>query len=218
MERKSNSSIMNSNQRYAIECCAVLVIAAGESKRMGRPKQLLEWEGETLINRITKLITNTLTFPVYLVLGANAKSIQSQLPIMNVNIVINDQWKQGMSSSIKTGLLAALSDNKDLKGVLMVVCDQPYIDGSILKSLMELQIEKDTPMAAAYYNNVIGTPALFHQSIFNDLLSLEGDVGAKRIIQSRPEEVAKLHFEAGLIDIDTIEDYQKLLKQIGNHD
>lgn len=65
---------MNSNQRYIIESCAVLVIAAGESKRMGRPKQLLEWEGETLINRITKLITNTLTFPVYLVLGQMPKA------------------------------------------------------------------------------------------------------------------------------------------------
>ena len=73
-------------------------------------------------------------------------------------------------------------------------------------------------MAAAYYNDVMGTPALFHQTIFDELLSLKGDVGAKRIIQARPEEVAKLHFEKGLLDIDTIEDYQAVLKEMNNHD
>lgn len=209
---------MNSTQRYNINHGAVLIIAAGESKRMGSPKQLLKYQGETLINKIIKLVNDTLSFPIHVVLGANAEIIQSQLPSISLNVIINNDWKEGMASSIRVGLAAALTGNPALEGVLMLVCDQPYINANTLKSLLELQKENDTPMAAAYYNNVLGTPALFHKIIFDDLLSLQGDMGAKRIIQSRPTEVVKLHFEKGLLDIDTKEDYQQLLKETGTYD
>ena len=209
---------MNSTKRYLINHCAVLIIAAGESKRMGCPKQLLNIEGETLINRMIHIVKKAVSFPVYVVLGASAEIIQSQLPKLDVKIVHNAHWQEGMASSIRIGLNTAKEQNSALDGVMVVVCDQPYIIENTITALLQLQEEKDTPIAAAYYNDVMGTPALFHQSIFNEILALKGDMGAKKIIQSRPEEVAKLHFEKGLLDIDTKEDYQVLLKEINNND
>lgn len=209
---------MNSTKRYPINHCAVLIIAAGESKRMGSPKQLLNVEGETLINRMIHIVKKAVSFPVYVVLGASAESIQSQLPKLDVKIVLNAHWQEGMASSIRIGLNTAKAQNPALDGVMIVVCDQPYITENTITALLQFQEEKDTPIASAYYNDVMGTPALFHQSIFNEILALKGDIGAKKIIQSRPEEVAKLHFEKGLLDIDTKEDYQALLKEINNND
>ncbi len=207
---------MNSAKRYQINHCAVLIIAAGESKRMGSPKQLLQLGGDTLINRITHIVKQAVDFPIYLVLGASAESIQAQLPKLDLNIVYNDYWQEGMASSIRIGLTTAIAKNAHLEGVLILVCDQPFINVNTINSLLQLQNEIDMPIAAAYYNDIMGTPALFHQTIFDELLSLKGDVGAKRIIQARPEEVAKLHFEKGLLDIDTKEDYQALLKEKNN--
>lgn len=209
---------MNSTKQYPINHCAVLIIAAGESKRMGSPKQLLNIEGETLINRMIHIVKKAVNFPVYVVLGASAESIQAQLPKLDVKIVHNAHWQEGMASSIRIGLNTAKAQNPETDGLMVVVCDQPYITESTISSLLELQEEKDTQMAAAYYDDVMGTPALFHQTIFDEILSLKGDIGAKKIIQSRPEEVAKLHFEKGLLDIDTKEDYQALLKEINNND
>lgn len=209
---------MYSTKRYSINHCAVLMIAAGESKRMGSPKQLLVVEGETLINRMIHIVKKAVNFPTYVILGAFAETIQAQFPNLEINIVNNTHWQEGMASSIRVGLNTAKAQNPALDGVMVVVCDQPYITESTITALLQLQKEKDTPMAAAYYDDVMGTPALFHSSIFNELLSLKGDMGAKRIIQSRPEEVAKLHFEKGLLDIDTKEDYQALLKEINNND
>lgn len=209
---------MNSIKKYPINHCAVLIIAAGESKRMGSPKQLLNVEGQTLINRMIHIVRRAVSYPVYVVLGASAETIQAQLPKLDVKIVHNAHWQKGMASSICVGLNTAKAQNPALDGVMIVVCDQPYITESTITALLELQEEKDTPMAAAYYDHIMGTPALFHQSIFDEILSLKGDMGAKKIIQSRPEEVAKLHFEKGLLDIDTKEDYQALLKEINNND
>ena len=209
---------MNSTKQYPINHCAVLIIAAGESKRMGSPKQLLVVEGQTLINRMIHIVKKAVSFPVYIVLGASAETIQAQLPNLEINILNNTHWQEGMASSIRVGLSDAKAQNPNLDGVLIVVCDQPYITESTITALLQLQKEKDTPMAAAFYGDKMGTPALFHQSIFNEILSLKGDMGAKRIIQSRPEEVAKLHFEKGLLDIDTKEDYQALLKEINKND
>ncbi len=209
---------MNSTKKYPINHCAVLIIAAGESKRMGTPKQLLNVEGETLINRMIHIVKKAVCFPVYVVLGASAETIQAQLPKLDIKIVHNAHWQEGMASSIRIGLNTAKAQNQALDGVMVVVCDQPYITENTITALLELQKEKDTPMAAAYYDQVMGTPALFHQTIFDEIISLKGDIGAKKIIQSRPEEVAKLHFEKGLLDIDTKEDYQALLKEINNND
>ena len=204
---------MDTVHQYKIDNCAVVIIAAGESKRFGSPKQLLLLDKDTMLNRLIKMVQKAVDFPIYLVLGANAKKIKAQLPNVSLNIVENTEWQEGMGSSIRIGVQAVIDSANKHDGVLILVCDQPYLSESSIKDLIALQAINNTAIAASFYANIAGTPALFHQSVFSDLLALKGDQGAKRIIQERDQELAKLQFEKGVLDIDTPEDYQQLLKE-----
>ncbi len=197
---------------YSIQHCGIVIIAAGESKRLGTPKQLLVYEGKTLINRLIDIVKITGSYPITIVLGANAEKIQSQLTETDLHIVYNSQWEEGMASSISLGVEMATKNFDHLDGIMILVCDQPHINTNNIHSLIELQRQTKLPIAACYYENILGTPALFHQSLFADLMSLKGDIGAKKLIKLREEEVAKLHFNKGILDIDTMEDYKFLLK------
>ena len=204
---------MDSVNQYNIDNCAVVIIAAGESKRLGLPKQLLLLDNDSMLNRLIKMVQKAVDFPIYLVLGANAEKIQAQLPHTELNVVENKDWQEGMGSSIRLGVQAILESAKKFDGVLILVCDQPYLTEAAIQDLVTLQAAKKTAITASFYANIAGTPALFHASIFPDLLALKGDQGAKKIIQERDQELAKLQFEMGVLDIDTPEDYQQLLKQ-----
>jgi molybdenum cofactor cytidylyltransferase len=197
---------------YSIENCAVLIVAAGQSKRLGIPKQLLSFEGETLINRLIGLIKKSTPFPITLVLGANAKAIEDQLKETELSILHNNDWEEGMASSIRVGVKQIMTNDPGIDGIMILVCDQPFVTEKHIESLIETHRTSGLPLAACYYAGVIGTPALFHQSIFPELLELKGDIGAKSIIKKRESEVAKLQFEQGAIDIDTMEDYQQLIR------
>lgn len=205
---------MNTAHQYNIDNCAVVIIAAGESKRLGTPKQLLIVEEDTLINRLIKTVQRAVNFPIYLVLGANVEKIQAQLPRTEINVVENKDWQEGMGSSIRLGVQAILESAKKFDGVLILVCDQPYLSEAAIQDLITLQAAKKTAITASFYANIAGTPALFHASVFRDLLALKGDQGAKKIIQERDLELAKLQFEKGVLDIDTQDDYQQLLKEV----
>jgi len=193
--------------------CGILIIAAGQSKRLGSPKQLLMYEGKTLINRLIDIVKEAVDLPMALVLGAHAEKIKLQLTNPSMPIIINEHWAQGMGSSISTGLKGLIQKNPAIDGVMVLVCDQPFLNREHILSLLNLQAKSALPMAACYYAGILGTPAVFHQSIFPELLALKGDRGAKKIITAREAEVAKLHFEKGMIDIDTEEDYKKLRKE-----
>jgi molybdenum cofactor cytidylyltransferase len=197
--------------KYPIQTGAVVIVAAGESKRLGIPKQLLPYQGDTLLNRLIAILKQATDFPVFLIVGASAEKIISAISDTTISITLNENWREGMASSIRLGIQVAQKNIPNLAGILLVVCDQPFIAIPNIKALIKLQQNTDLPIAASYYANTLGTPALFHKTVFPDLLQLSGDVGAKNIIQQRGKEVAKLHFEEGLVDIDTTEDYQQLL-------
>ena len=197
---------------HLIEHCGVLIVAAGESKRLGTPKQLLQFEGQSLINRLINIVSGAGSFPITIVLGAEAAAIQAQLPDANLHVVINEDWREGMGSSIRFGLKQMIKADANLDGVLILVCDQPFIKSESVQSLIQMQKSTGLPMAACFYEDIVGTPALFHQSMFSDLLKLAGDTGAKKIMKDKLDNVAKLNFEKGVIDIDTMEDYQKIIQ------
>lgn len=198
---------------HSIKNCGIIIIAAGQSKRLGTPKQLLVYEGKTLINRLIDNLKTTFNFPMVLVLGAYADKIKSQLIDPTINVIVNDVWTEGMGTSINAGLQEIIKKNANIDGVVVLVCDQPFVNSNHILSLLSLQKKSGKPIAACYYANILGTPALFHQSVFPELLKLKGDVGAKKLINEKIEEVDKLHFEQGLLDIDTVEDYLKLIKE-----
>lgn len=199
---------------YSIQQLGILIVAAGQSKRLGIPKQLLNFEGKTLINRLIDTVKLSGSYPITLVLGSAANKITEQLTDSSINIVLNDQWEEGMASSIRIGLSSIMYRMPAIDGIMMFVCDQPFISVETIQSLIKLQQDTGLPMASCYYAGILGTPALFHQSIFSKLLALEGDIGAKKIIKENASEVAKLHFDAGIIDVDTMDDYIKLTKEL----
>lgn len=190
----------------------VLIVAAGESKRLGRPKQLLKFEGQTFINRLIDIVRASCEMPITLVLGAEAEAIQAQLIDTKLNVVLNEDWKEGMGTSIRIGLTKMIQTEPALDGVMILVCDQPFVKSEHIQSLIQLQKDSRLPMAACFYVGIVGTPALFHQSMFPALLDLNGEKGAKKILNEAFGLVAKLNFEEGVMDIDTEEDYQKIIQ------
>lgn len=169
---------------------AIIVLAAGASKRLGRPKQLLLWEGETLLDRAVRIAT---------AVGETIVVLSPELGLrrLAVGFVVNEKPDEGVASSIRAGVTASTGD------VLIMTCDQPLITSEHLQGL----IDANAPIAATGYNGISGVPAFFAAKFRDELLALRGDVGAKRIIESHRDEVVTIPFAAAALDVDTAADY-----------
>jgi molybdenum cofactor cytidylyltransferase len=199
--------------KYNIEQCGIIILAAGESKRLGNPKQLLSFDGNTLLARVAKTACESMMCPVIAVLGAHAEKISPTLNIPSLNVVYNDNWQEGMASSLRTGLTSMMELYPQVDGIIILVCDQPYLSHDLIKALIEAQRDAGLPAAAAAYNGKLGTPALFHKSLFSALLLLSGDTGARKMLERMRENVVEVDFEMGDVDIDTQADYERLLNK-----
>ena len=191
----------------------IIILAAGSSSRLGRPKQLLDYKGKTLLQTVINEAFETSCRSVLVVLGANAKQIASQHQNDEVNFVINESWENGMASSIVAGLSAIIRNNTEIESVIIAVSDQAFIKMSNFNNLIEKQKETGKNIIASTYNGTIGTPVLFKKDYFEALLSLKGAEGAKKILKQYPEDVETVVFEHGEIDIDTETDYNILISQ-----
>ena len=190
--------------------CAVIILAAGASSRLGRPKQLLPFRGKSLLQNAADTAFYSKAKPVIIVLGSNAGEMAIDTREEKVHIVENHEWKEGLGSSIRCGMqtlkrVALLSD-----AVILMTCDQPYITAEHLDELVSTQKETGQPIVASEYGNAVGTPALFFKTVFPQLLELNGDRGARVLIEKSPGAVATIPFNLGEIDIDTEEDFRKL--------
>jgi molybdenum cofactor cytidylyltransferase len=192
----------------------IVILAAGSSARLGQPKQLLEFQGNSLIQRIAQIAVDAIQNPVVVVLGANYHLIRSQLTRLPVHIVHNPDWPQGMSSSIRQGLKALLGFSPDTEGVLFAVCDQPYITPDLFREMISVASRSEKPIVACFYNNVLGTPVLFKKEYFDVLLALKDNEGARKILQSHPESAESVPFPQGIFDIDTMQDYVALQNKL----
>lgn len=199
--------------KYNIEQCGIIILAAGESKRLGNPKQLLSFDGNTLLARVAKTACESMMCPVIAVLGAHAEKIRPTLNIPCLNVVNNENWQEGMASSLRTGLTSMMELYPQVDGIIILVCDQPYLSHDLIKALIEAQRDAGLPAAAAVYNGKLGTPALFHKSLFSALLLLSGDTGARKMLEGMRENVVEVDFEMGDVDIDTQADYERLLNK-----
>lgn len=197
---------------------AILIIAAGQSKRLGQPKQLLAFEGESLINRLVKEMMKVKEASITMVLGAYKERIESQLLDSTIDLVYNDFWEEGMASSIRVGVSYIIKKNALIDRIMILVCDQPYLSSCHIQALFTLQQHTGKSIVASSYNDIIGTPVLFHKNMFTHLLTLQGEMGAKKIINEYPDDIAILPLENGSIDIDTIEDYHNLVKEVRSND
>ena len=190
----------------------IVILAAGASTRLGEPKQQLLFQGKTLLQRALQTALDSGCAPVAVVLGANAEKLIPELAGKPVTVVQNPNWQEGMGSSIRAGLQELLRLKPELSEVIFMVCDQPFVEAGVLKRLVQAKQDGRSGIIASAYQGTVGTPVLFDQVYFPELLALQGQEGAKKIILKHQPQVTAITFEAGAIDIDTQEDYSALLQ------
>lgn len=189
----------------------IVILAAGNSSRLGRPKQLLKYKTSTLLkNTISEALKVENTF-VMVITGANHEIIKKELNSFEITIVLNPDWESGMSSSITKGLNEIIHLNPDCEECIFAVCDQPFVTTSIFENLISKHCNTQKGIVASAYSDILGTPVLFYKKYFKELLKLKGQEGAKKLIKKYNNDVVSVPFEKGHIDIDTEEDYDKLI-------
>ena len=186
-----------------------VILAAGASVRLGRPKQLLEIDGQPLVVRAAEAALGAGAAPVVVVLGANAEQIRPVLRGVDVGLVLNQDWNDGMASSVRAGLHALGQITLRLDAVLLAVCDQPAFDARAARRLVESLQASTRGMAAARYAGRNGVPAIFRREHFFALSRLKGDQGARALLQGKPDEVIPVDLPDLALDLDTPEDLAK---------
>lgn len=188
----------------------IILLAAGGSRRLGTPKQLLRFQGRSLLRHSVEAALASLAHPVVVVLGAYAERLKPEISDLPVQVVENQRWAEGMSSSLRAGMQALTTVADTLEAVLLMVCDQPYVASRTLNGIIEAYRSTGRPIVASEYAGTVGVPALFTRDLFPDLMTLEGDHGASHIIRTHEDEVLRFPFPEAGIDIDTREDYEAL--------
>jgi len=228
-----HSVIVSSLKREKIwavhEPVAGVILAAGESARYGQPKQLLDWKGKPFVRAVAITALKAGLSPVIVVTGANAEQVELALKDLNVIIVRNDDWKSGQAGSIKAAILSITSPpastsvatlpplsamqkkRMNAGGAIFLLVDQPQVTTSILRALVEKHAEGLYPVVAPMVMDRRANPVLFDRDTFNDLLTLEGDVGGRAIFHKHRVEYLPWHDDRLLLDVDTPEIYRRLI-------
>jgi molybdenum cofactor cytidylyltransferase len=193
----------------------VVLLAAGGSSRLGRPKQLLIHEGKTLVRRAAEAAVAAGCGPVVAVLGAQAKAVEAELTGLPLRTVHNVDWQAGMGSSLRVGLRAL--DAKEPAGTgssvdaaLVMLCDQLRVEAEHLRALVEAFARTGAPIVASGYEETRGVPALFSRALFPELEALTPDQGARKVIAREPSRVVEVVLPGGGEDVDTAEDLTRL--------
>jgi molybdenum cofactor cytidylyltransferase len=187
----------------------LILLAAGNSSRMGSSKQLLVYHGKTLLHRAAEAGVDSGCSPVIVVLGHDAARMQSELEGFPMLIVINPDWQNGMGSSIRVGI-ERMEKESSVNAVAVMLCDQPYVDASIIRQLLEVYRKKNGPIVAASYGQTLGVPAIFPRRYFAALGQLPASGGAKQLLMNHPTDVFGVPMDEAALDIDTPDDFQKL--------
>ena len=198
-------SSVEKTKRYGL-----VLLAAGGSSRLGRPKQLLEYEGQSLLRRAAEAALGSRCEPVIVVLGCEAEACAKVLAGLPVRIIVNEKWSEGLAGSIRVGIQALEEEQAGLFCGMIAVADQPQLSAAMLDALIDKQIRSGAKMVAAEYAGKAGVPALFCASLFGQLKALDGDQGARQILRTHPLAVVRVPFPGGAEDIDTPEDWAKL--------
>jgi molybdenum cofactor cytidylyltransferase len=183
-----------------VRSVAAVVLAAGASTRLGEPKQLVVLDGETLLERSVRIAGEAGCSPVIVVLGANYAHVLDKSLLRGAERVINEDWTEGMGSSIRVGVQALVMMSKDVDGAVLMTCDQPAVTAQHL----HLIVARDE-LKASRYAGRNGIPAYFPAEYFGRLVTLRGDVGARDLLIDAQFEV----LADGELDVDTREDLER---------
>ncbi len=188
-----------------------VVLAAGSASRMGRPKQALQFQGQSLLRRAALAALDAACSPVIVVTGAHAELSRSELNGLDVREVFNPQWRTGMASSIRAGLEGLLAADPNAAAAVFLLCDQPHVTTDVISRLTEAHRLTGRDIVASSYGGGFGVPALFSRTFFPALIGLEDGAGAKQLIEQHPADAHFLLFPGGEVDLDTPDDLSRLI-------
>jgi molybdenum cofactor cytidylyltransferase len=188
---------------------AIILLAAGSSSRLGSPKQLIEFQGKKLIHKAIEEAQKSKSDSLVVVLGWNPELIKSGFDSEKIPFVTNENWEEGMASSMQAGLRFLIEKEHPDQVILMLV-DQPFVSVELLNSLILEKEKSGKGIVACSYSDTLGVPAIFDRAYFEEMLSLQGSEGAKKVIMKNRAEVFAVDFHLGAVDLDTEEDLERL--------
>lgn len=187
----------------------IILLAAGSSSRLGRPKQLIDFQGKKLIQKAIEEAQKSKADALVVVLGWNSELIKSGFDSEKIPFVINENWEEGMASSMQAGL-SFLMENEQPDQVILILVDQPFVDANLLNRLILEKERTGKGIVACAYSETLGVPVIFDQKYFEELLMLKGTDGAKKVILRNKADVFEIEFPLGAVDLDTEEDLRQL--------
>jgi molybdenum cofactor cytidylyltransferase len=190
----------------------IIILAAGSSSRMGEPKQLMMYKDKSFLQHIITEAKNAQLEPVICVTGCQSDLIKKNISGLKVSTVYNANWPEGIGSGIFAGINQLLF--WDVDSVILAVSDQPYVSSDLFKTMQNLKEQSGKGIVACSYAGTLGTPVLFSKAYFSRLQLLNRNQGAKSMVKSNLPDVCSVEFEKGSVDIDTKEDYEKLISEI----
>lgn len=204
MRLLTNDQIPMTNPQSAV---AAIVLAAGESRRFGQPKQLLPVGSKTMIQHVVDIALDSPVEQVIVVLGCRAAEIGASITDRPVQVVVNREWKSGLSSSVQAGLSAV---EPQVGAALFVLADQPGVTAEVIAKLIERYRKTGALIVVPTNRGRRGNPVLFGRSLFAELMEVRGDQGGRQLIVEHGDEVEEVEMgtEAILADIDTADDYR----------
>ncbi|HEX5875754.1 MAG TPA: nucleotidyltransferase family protein [Pyrinomonadaceae bacterium] len=188
-----------------------VILAAGSSSRMGRPKQTLQFQGTSLLRRVAIAALDATCRPVVVVTGADAELSRRELDQLEVREAFNPDWETGMGSSVRVGIEGLISIDPDVAATVLLLCDQPHVTSDVVANLLAAHHTTGRPVIASAYGESFGVPALFSRTLFTELTQLAGSSGAKEIIKRHASAVHFLPFPDGEVDVDTPNDFSSLV-------
>jgi len=187
---------------------SALVLAAGPSRRMGAPKLALLVDGVPMLRRVVDAAVRSRVRETVVVLGAHQEAYRPLLAGAPVHIVENPDYEHGMSTSIRTGVAALSSESE---AVVILVADQPGVSAAVVNRLIDAYVAERKRIVASAYRGTVGVPVLFDGALYLELLTLEGDAGARSVIETYPQHGIAVPLEDDLWqDVDTPEDLARL--------
>ena len=195
-----------------IKTISAIVLAAGESKRMGRVKQLLPFGDTTVLAVVMDSLARSTVNETILVLGSREEEIRSSLPVLPAKTIVNRSYREGMGSSIVSGM-RAVSDDTD--AVMIVLADQPLIDATIIDRLVEACRGSDRGIIVPCYGQKRGNPVIFDMKYRERLSALQGDRGGRDIVRENSDDVLEVDIESEAVisDIDEEDEYRRQLEK-----
>jgi molybdenum cofactor cytidylyltransferase len=186
-----------------------IILAAGESRRMGGPKQLLPVGGRPMVRLVAEAVCAASLAQVVVVIGARSEAVGQAVAGLPVELVVNERWQEGMTASLHAGLRAL---RPEIEAAVVVLADQPWLTAELIQALARCYWASGAPVVTPFYRGQRGRPVLFDRALFPELLAATDSKGRREIIARHRDQMARVEVEDPAVfrDIDTRQDYEKI--------